>query len=150
MRRCSWPANTELVRSLGAERVIDYGRTDFAAEGLSYDLILDTVGTITFARARPALAEGGRLLRVAADLAGNLGAALRPKRDGGRRVIAGVAAERPEALEFLMGLAARGAFRPHVDRRYRLDDIRDAHGLVESRRKRGNVIISIIPEGQAS
>jgi NADPH:quinone reductase-like Zn-dependent oxidoreductase len=66
-------ANVELVRSLGASRVIDYTREDFAANGEAWDVIMDTAGTAPFFRVRNSLAEKGRLLVVL----GNLGAALR-------------------------------------------------------------------------
>ena len=136
-------ANAELSTRLGASRVIDYQAVDFAAEGFCYDLILDTVGNCPYARARPALADGGRLLLVATDLMGTLGAVVRSRRQDGHRIIAGVAAEKREVLELLMALAAKGILTPPIDRRYRLDDIRSAHAYVETRRKRGSVIVSI-------
>jgi len=136
-------ANAELATRLAASRVIDYQAVDFAAEGVCYDLILDTVGNCPYARARPALADGGRLLLVAPDLMGTLGAVIRPRRRAGHRIVAGVAAETREVLELLMKLAASGIFTPPIDRRYRLDEIRAAHAYVETRRKRGSVIVSI-------
>lgn len=136
-------ANAELATRLGASRVIDYQTVDFAAEGSCYDLILDTVGNCSYARARPALADGGRLLLVATDLMGTLGAVIRPRRRAGHRIVAGVAAEKREVLELLMGLAAGGILTPPIDRRYRLDEIRAAHAYVETRRKQGSVIVSI-------
>jgi NADPH:quinone reductase-like Zn-dependent oxidoreductase len=136
-------ANAGLVSGLGASRVIDYQTQDFAAEGERYDLILDTVGNCPYARARPALAEGGRLLLVATDLMGTLGAVIRPRRQDGHRIIAGVAAERRDVIELLMQLAASGLLTTPIDRRYRLDEIRAAHAYVETRRKRGSVIITV-------
>jgi NADPH:quinone reductase-like Zn-dependent oxidoreductase len=136
-------ANAQLATRLGASRVIDYQTMDFAAEGFRYDLILDTVGNCPYARARPALADGGRLLLVATDLVGTLGAVIRPRRRAGHRIVAGVAAEKREVLELLMQLAARGVLTAPIDRRYRLHEIRAAHAYVETRRKRGSVIISI-------
>lgn len=136
-------ANALLAARLGANRVIDYETVDFTAEGVRYDLILDTVGNCPYARARPALADGGRLLLVAADLMNTVGAVIRPRRHAGHRIVAGVAAEKREVLELLMSLAARGIFTPPIDRRYRLDEIRSAHAYVETRRKRGSVVISL-------
>jgi NADPH:quinone reductase-like Zn-dependent oxidoreductase len=135
--------NAELATRLGANRLIDYQTVDFAAEGFCYDLILDTVGNCPYARARPALADRGRLLLVATDLMSTLGAVIRPRRWAGHRIVAGVAAEKREVLELLMELAARGVLTPPIDRRYRLDEIRAAHAYVETRRKRGSVIVSI-------
>ncbi len=135
--------NAQLAARLGASRVIDYQTMDFTAEGLCYDLILDTVGNCPYARARPALAEGGRLLLVASDLVSTLGAIIRPRRQAGHRIVAGVAAETREVLELLMALAAKGILTPPIDRRYRLDEIRAAHAYVETRRKRGAVIVNM-------
>ncbi len=134
-------ANAQLTARLGANRVIDYQTMDFTAEGVGYDLILDTVGNCPYARARPALADGGRLLLVATDLLNTLGALIRPRRQAGHRIVAGVAAETREVLELLMELAASGILTPPIDRRYGLDEIRAAHAYVETRRKRGSVII---------
>ena len=136
-------ANLAFVRDLGAHRAIDYTATDFAAEGLRYDLILDTVGNCPYTRARHALAANGRLLLVATDLAGTLGAALRPRRPDGHRVVAGVADGSREALELLMNLATKGVLTPPIDRRYSLAHIREAHAYVETRRKRGTVLITV-------
>ncbi len=135
-------ANAQLVNRLGASRVIDYQTVDFAAEGHCYDLILDTVGNCPYARARPALADGGRLLLVAADLMSTLAAVIRPRRAPGHRIVAGVAAEKREVLELLMDLAVKGILTPPIDRRFQLDEIRAAHAYVETRRKRGSVIVS--------
>jgi len=134
-------ANAQLAARLGASRVLDYQTMDFTAEGVCYDLILDTVGNCPYARARPALADGGRLLLVATDLVHTLGAVVRPRRSAGHRIIAGVATETREVLELLMELAASGILTPPIDRRYGLDKIRAAHAYVETRRKRGSVII---------
>ena len=136
-------ANAQLATRLGASRVIDYQAVDFAAEGFCYDLILDTVGNCPYARARSALADGGRLLLVATDLMGTLGAVIQPRRRAGHRIVAGVAAEKREVLELLMELAARGILTPPIDGRYRLDEIQAAHAYVQTRRKRGSVIVSI-------
>jgi NADPH:quinone reductase-like Zn-dependent oxidoreductase len=135
--------NAHLAARLGANRVIDYQAVDFTTEGVCYDLILDAVGNCPYARARHVLADGGRLLLVATDLMHTLGATIRPRRRAGHRIIAGVAAEKREVLERLMALAARGTLTPPIDRRYPLDEIRAAHVYVETRRKRGSVIVSI-------
>jgi NADPH:quinone reductase-like Zn-dependent oxidoreductase len=135
-------ANAELAARLGATRVVDYQTVDFAAEGFRYDLILDAVGNCPYGRVRPALAEGGRLLLVATDLVNTLGAIIKPRRQRGHHIIAGVAAETREVLVLLMDLAASGILTPPIDRRYRLNEIRAAHVYVETRRKRGSVIVS--------
>ena len=106
-------------------------------------LILDTVGNCPYARGRPALAVGGRLLLVATDLMGTLGALARPRRAAGHRVVAGVDSERREVLEMLMDLAARGILTPPIDRRFPLGEIQAAHAYIETRRKRGSVLVNI-------
>ena len=135
-------ANGELVRSLGAERVVDYAREDFTQTGETYDIILDAVGNCTFERCKHALAPGGRLLLVVASLGQMLGAMLRPSR-AGRQVLTGVGATRAEDLPFLGTLAESGALKPVIDRTYPLARIVDAHSYVDTGRKRGNVVIAL-------
>lgn len=130
--------NAELVRSLGADRVIDYAVTDFTAEGGVYDLIMDTAGTASFARCAPVLAADGALLMV---LGVPEDTFRRPK--GGKRIIGGVSAERPEDLRLLAELLAAGKIRPVIDRTYRLEDIREAYAYVDTGRKRGAVVLTI-------
>lgn len=130
--------NAELVRELGADRVIDYATTDFAAESTAYDLIMDTVGTASFARCEPVLAPAGALLTV-------LGVPedMFRRPGGGRRIIGGTSAERAEDLRLLADLLAAGTIRPVIDRVYQLDGIREAYAYVDSGRKRGAVVLSI-------
>ena len=135
--------NADLVRSLGADRVIDYATTDFAKEQRVYDLVMDTVGNAPFARCEPVLAPTGALLTV-------LGVPedmfRRPK--DGRRIVGGASAERPEDLRLLADLLAAGTIKAVVDRVYRLEDIRDAYAYVDSGRKRGAVVLAIADAGQ--
>jgi NADPH:quinone reductase-like Zn-dependent oxidoreductase len=135
-------ANGELVRSLGAERVVDYAREDFTQTGQTYDVILDAVGNCPFERCKHALAPGGRLLLVVASLGQMLGGMLRPSR-AGRRVLTGVGATRAEDLLFLGTLAESGALKPVIDRTYPLARIVDAHSYVDTGRKRGSVVVTL-------
>ena len=132
--------NSELVRSLGAVRVIDYRTVDFATSGETWDIILDTTGTVSFARAERALAPGGRLLVVLASLAQSM--TKRPK-VGGKRLIAGLVTTRVEDLKFLAALAASGDLRAVIDRLYPLADAAEAHAYVDTGRKRGSVVLSV-------
>ncbi len=138
-------ANADLVKSLGAEQVIDYTARDFTEAGATYDVIVDTAGTAPFARCAPVLAAGGRLLLVLADLPALAAAPWHSLRSG-QRVIAGPAAERTDYAEQLRGLAAIGAFVPVVDRTYPFDAIRAAHAWVAQGHKRGNIAIRIEPD----
>jgi NADPH:quinone reductase-like Zn-dependent oxidoreductase len=135
-------ANLELVRSIGAARVIDYTKEDFASQDETYDIILDTTGTTTFARCGKVLKPGGRLLLVLSSFAQSLGLE-RPAKASGKKVIAGVAAVRLEHMICLAELAETGAFRPVVDRRYPLKNAAAAHAYVDTGRKRGNVVLTI-------
>ena len=138
-------ANAELVRSLGAAHAIDYTKEDFTKNGKTYDVIVDTVGTAPFSRSRNSLKEGGRLLLVL----GNLSDLLQVpwiSMTSDKKVIAGPASERPDDLRLLAELAQAGKFRAVIDRRYRLEQIVEAHRYIDTGRKRGNVVITLIPE----
>jgi NADPH:quinone reductase-like Zn-dependent oxidoreductase len=135
-------ANAELVRSIGADRVIDYTREDFAADSATYDIVFDTTGTAPFGRCEPVLKRGGRLISVLATL--SLRSA-RPSKASGKRIIAGVAALRPDDMLTLARLAESGALRPVIDRSYPLEDAAAAHAYVDTGRKRGNVVLTIGP-----
>ena len=135
-------ANVDLVKSLGASHVIDYTKVDFANNGETYDVIVDTVGTAPFSRSKASLKRGGRLLMVLAGLPDMLKApwvAL----TSDKKVIAGPVATRPEDMRFLAGLAEAGEFKPVIDRRYPFEKIAQAHRYVDTGRKKGNVIITL-------
>ncbi|MSP75731.1 MAG: NAD(P)-dependent alcohol dehydrogenase [Rhodospirillaceae bacterium] len=135
-------AKSELVRSLGADAVIDYGSADFATSGERWDVIIDTVGNAPFARTRNALNENGRLLLVASGLPDLLKAPFQSMMSG-RKVAGGPAPERAEDLALLAKLAESGAVRPVVDSTYPLARIADAHARVETGRKTGSVVVTL-------
>lgn len=109
--------NAEMVRSLGAARVVDYTVEDFTRNGETYDVIVDTVGTAPFPRCRGSLREGGRLLAVVGSLPEMLRIPL-VSMTGSKRIVAGPATERAEDLRHLAELAGAGQFKPVIDRRY--------------------------------
>jgi NADPH:quinone reductase-like Zn-dependent oxidoreductase len=135
-------ANLELVRAIGADKVIDYTREDFAMSGETWDIILDTTGTAPLARCENSLKEGGRLLVVLGSFAQALGME-RPSKASGKKVIASVAAEHADDIRFLARLAESGEFKPVIDRSYPLEHAREAHAYVDTGRKRGNVVLTI-------
>ncbi|HVL57492.1 MAG TPA: NAD(P)-dependent alcohol dehydrogenase [Burkholderiaceae bacterium] len=139
--------NLELVVSLGAHRVIDYTKQDYAAGGQTWDVIADTVGAISSADGQKALSNGGRFLAIAGDLSALL-AALRAKIAGSNRVIAGPAEERVADFHHLVELAAGGVLRPVIDTVYPFAQMREAHRYVETRRKRGSVVVSLSETSQ--
>ncbi|MFN0301651.1 MAG: NAD(P)-dependent alcohol dehydrogenase [Burkholderiales bacterium] len=135
-------ANAELVRSLGAKHVIDYTKEDFTRNGETYDVIVDTAGTAPFSRSKASLKERGRLLMILAGLPDMLQIPW-VSMTSNKKGIAGPAAGRAEDLRFLAGLAEAGEFKPVVDRRYRFEQIAEAHRYVDTGRKRGNVVITL-------
>lgn len=140
-------ANMALVRSLGADEVLDYTRQDVTTRGRTYDLIVDTVvGKTAFARYKSALKPHGRYLAVAGGLR-EMGQALWTSFRGGKRVMAGGAPERKEDLFFLKELAEAEALKVVIDRCYPLEDAVAAHRYVDSGRKKGNVVLTVAHEG---
>jgi NADPH:quinone reductase-like Zn-dependent oxidoreductase len=114
-------SNLELVRSLGADQVIDYTKEDFAGGGESYDVIFDAVGKTSLEACRRALAPEGTFLTV-------------------RK---GLAKGSPEDLNTLKELVEAGALRPVIDRRYPLEQAAEAHRYVETGHKVGNVVLTV-------
>ncbi len=135
-------ANAELVRGLGAMRVVDYTQEDFSQSGEIYDIIIDTVGNAGWARSRGALARQGQLLMVLAGLSAMITAPFVSRR-GGRKALAGVASPTAADLSFLAELAEGGGFRPVISHVFALADIVDAHRVVDSGRKVGSVVVRL-------
>lgn len=135
-------ANMELVKSLGARRVIDYTTEDFTQNAETYDVIVDTAGTAPFSRSRASLKDGGRLLMVLGGLPDMLQVPW-VSMTSSKKVIAGPATGRAEDLRFLARLAEMGEFKPVIDRRYPFEQIAEAHRYVDTGRKKGNVVIMV-------
>ena len=133
-------ANLELVRSLGADRVIDYTREDFTRGGDRYDIIVDTAGTAPYARSKGSLKKGGRLLLVLGSLADILRAPW-VSMTSDKKIIAGASGGGAEDLRFLASLAEAGRYRPVIDRRYSFEQVVEAHRYVDTGHKRGNVVL---------
>ena len=137
-------ANLELVRSLGADKVMDYTKQDFTQNGQTYDVILDTVpGKVSFSRCKSSLKPHGQYLAVAGGL-GELGQMLWTSIAGGRKVIFGSPPERKEELVFIKELVEAGKLRPFIDRRYPLEHTAEAHRYTDEGHKRGNVVITVV------
>lgn len=135
-------ANIELVKSLGADRTIDYTKEDFTTNGQTYDIIADPVGTAPFSRVKNSLTANGRLLQILGGLPDLLSAPL-ISMTGSKKVIAGPAAERVEDVQLLAKLAQAGEFKPFIDRSYPFDRIVEAHSYVDTGRKKGNVVVTL-------
>lgn len=137
-------ANAELVRSLGAHEVIDYTTEDFARRGRTYDVVFDAVGKSSFAHCRGVLERGGIYLTTVAGPA-VLGRMLWT-RFGSRKARTAFTGLRPPRekardLALLAELAEAGAIRPVVDRSYPLELAAEAHGYVDTGRKRSTVVM---------
>jgi NADPH:quinone reductase-like Zn-dependent oxidoreductase len=134
--------NADLVRSIGADHVIDYNTQDFTKEGPQYDMVVDTVNTAPWDRARHALVPNGRMLLIAGStsdmILGWLKARLR-----GKRLIGGVASESVDILRKVVDLAAAGDFHPVIDRNFDFSQMIAAHTHVDTGHKKGNVVVTV-------
>jgi NADPH:quinone reductase-like Zn-dependent oxidoreductase len=134
--------NLELVRSLGADRVIDYTQEDFTKNGETYDVIFDAVGKQSFRRCRGSLEPGGIYLPT--DGFENLMWALLTRRMGGKKVLFQIPPRQTKQdVLFLKGLIEAGKFRAVIDRSYPLEDVVDATRYVETEQKTGNVVLTV-------
>ncbi len=134
--------NLEMVKSLGADKAIDYARDDFAGSGESYDLIFDTVGKTSFSRCKNALKQKGVFLTASMGLT-EIVQILWTSMTGGRKVKGGVAAERVDDLYFFKELIEAGKLKTIIDRRYSLEQTAEAFRYVEKGHKKGNVVIIV-------
>jgi NADPH:quinone reductase-like Zn-dependent oxidoreductase len=132
--------NIDLVRSLGADHVVDYTTTDFVRSGRRYDLILDTVGNRSVPDLRRGLAEGGKAAVTGfTSVAKLIGVTLR----GGKDIALVQAHVTTKDLKFLAELIEAGKIRPHIDRRYPFADIPAAIAYLEQGHARGKVVIGV-------
>jgi len=137
----------ELVRGLGADRVIDYTVEDFTKDAQRYEVVLDAVGKSSFFRCRRLLKPGGSYLSSdGGPLNQNLVLVLISPLVGvfgGKKVLFRVPRDDQEMVRYFKELIESGAFKPLIDRRYRLDQIVEAYRYVETGQKIGNVVISV-------
>ncbi|UCC76163.1 MAG: NAD(P)-dependent alcohol dehydrogenase, partial [Anaerolineales bacterium] len=140
--------NLELVRSLGADHVIDYTKEDFTASGRTYDVILDAVSKSSFSRCRGSLKENGLYL-VTVPKVSVLVQALWTSKRGGKQVKMEGAPARLENLLVLRELIEAGKLRTVIDRRYPLEQTAEAFRYVEKGHKRGHVVITVVQDGKA-
>jgi NADPH:quinone reductase-like Zn-dependent oxidoreductase len=139
-------ANVELVRGLGADRVIDYTAEDFTKDEQRYDVVFDAVGKSSFGRCKRLLKPGGIYLSTdLGPLSQNPVLALITPVVGGKKVMFPIPRDNQEMARYFKGQMESGAFKPVIDRRYRLDQIVEAYRYVETGQKTGNVVISVEP-----
>jgi NADPH2:quinone reductase len=134
--------NVELVRSLGADEVIDYLKEDFTRNGERYDIILDAVGKHSFRRCKGSLNESGVYLPT--DGWANLALWLLHKKVGDKKVVADFPPRmRKDDVVLLKGLIEAGEYRAVIDRTYPLEDVAEAHLYVDTQQKVGNVVLTV-------
>lgn len=139
--------NLEMVKSLGADKVIDYTKEDFTKNSETYDIIFDTVGNSPFSRCKGSLTEKGIYLTTVPSPAAML-QMLWTSRTNGKKVAIAATGLRPsnektKELVFLNGLIETGKIKAVIDRSYPLEQIAEAHKYVESGHKKGNVVINV-------
>ena len=132
----------ELVKSLGADKVIDYTKEDFTQSGETYDLIFDILGKSSFSRCKISLKQNGRYLLASFKMR-QLFQMLWTSMIGSKKVICALAIDKQEDLIFVKELIEAGKIKSVIDRRYPLEQTAEAHRYIEKGQKKGNVVITI-------
>jgi 2-desacetyl-2-hydroxyethyl bacteriochlorophyllide A dehydrogenase len=132
----------DMLRSLGADQVIDYTQENFTTNGETYDVIFDVVGKTSFSRSIRSLKQSGRYLLANAGLS-QMVRGRWTSMISSKKVIVGAASEKTEDLIFLKELIEAGKIQSVIDRRYPLEHIAEAHRYVDTGHKKGNVVITV-------
>jgi NADPH:quinone reductase-like Zn-dependent oxidoreductase len=138
---CSTP-RLEFVKSLGADKVIDYTKEDFTENGEFYDLIFDILGKSSLSRCKNSLNQDGCYLLASFKMK-QLFQMLWTSIIGNRKVICAMASEKVEDLIFIKELAETGTIKSIIDKRFPLEQTAEAHRYVEEGQKTGNVVINM-------
>ncbi|MEX2601561.1 MAG: NAD(P)-dependent alcohol dehydrogenase [Balneolaceae bacterium] len=136
--------NIDLIKSLGADEVIDYTKQDFTKIGKTFHVVFDAVGKSSFRACMPLLKEGG--IYMSTDLgfmSQNPFLALITPFMGGRKVLFPIPTIDKEIIEYLRELAVSGKFKPVIDRQYNFEELPEAFHYVHTGQKTGNVVISV-------
>ncbi len=132
----------DMLRSIGADQVIDYTKEDFTKSGKSYDFILDVVRKSSFSRSVRSLKQNGRYL-IANPKLSHLVRGRWTSMTSSKKVVFGSAHPKTADLTFLKKLIEAGKIKAVIDRLYPLEQIAEAHRYVETGRKKGNVVITV-------
>ena len=132
----------DMLRSIGADKVIDYSKEDFTKSGETYDVIFDVVGKSSFSGCMRSLKEKGFYLLGNPGLSQLVRRPLTSMRSS-KKVMGGTVSYRSEDLIFLKELIEAGKLRSAIDRRYPLEEIAEAHRYVDTGQKKGNVVITV-------
>lgn len=137
-------ANVTLVKSLGADKVIDYTKEDFTINGATYDVIFDSVNKMSVSDSLDCLKIYGTLILSAAGLSETLqGTWISMTNSKKIKVMTGMISHKAEDIHFLKTLIESGKLKPVIDKTYSLEQMVDAHTYVEKGHKKGNVAIEI-------
>ena len=136
--------NLELVKSLGADEVIDYTKDDFTKNDQTYKVVFDAVGKTSFFRCKNLIKKGGVYLSTDLGfLAQNLFLVLLTRIFGSKKVVFPIPKDRKEDVVFFKELIEAGKYKAVIDRRYPLEQIIEAYRYVEEGQKTGNVVITV-------
>lgn len=133
----------EFMKSLGADKVIDYIKEDFTKNGETYDLIFDILGRSSFSNCKNSLNENGRYLLASFKLK-QLLQMLWTSKTGSKKVICALSGEKIEDLLLIKKLVEEGKIKSIIDKRFSLEQIAEAHRYIESGHKKGNVVITVV------
>jgi NADPH:quinone reductase-like Zn-dependent oxidoreductase len=137
--------HVELVRSLGADEVLDYMNEDFTRNGMTYEVIFDAVGKTSFRRSRGSLKPGGTYVDTDPGFLAQVALlSLVTPRIGGKNVRLGITRYRKADVVLMKELIEAGKYRAVIDRRYPLEDVVEATRYVETGTKTGNVVLTVI------
>lgn len=134
--------NIEMVKLLGADKVVDYTKEDFTKTGDTFDIIFDTVGKSSFAHCRNVLKSNGKYIVTVMTLKHILLSFL-TKFGNRKRMIFSMSINKTEALNFIRSLVEEGNLVTIIDREYSLEELQEAHAYVEKGHKQGNVTITV-------
>jgi NADPH:quinone reductase-like Zn-dependent oxidoreductase len=137
-------ANLDLVKAIGADKVIDYTKENFVDNGEKYDIIYETVGKARFSDCLRLLKKNGYFLRAVHLTMLSILRGIWVKLTTSKKVIGGIATTKPEDLHFLKELFENGNINPVIDKTYALEEIADAYRHVDNGHKKGNVVISVV------
>jgi NADPH:quinone reductase-like Zn-dependent oxidoreductase len=137
----------DMLRSIGADQVIDYTREDFAKNGQTYDVIFDVVGKLSLSRSARSMRQNGTFL-LANPGPSQLVGALWIRLTSDKKVVMQPSSGTTEDLVLLKELIEAGAITTVIDRRFPLAQIAEAHRYVEAGHKKGNVVITVEGNGK--
>ena len=132
----------DMLRSLGADHLIDYKEEDFTQNGETYDLIVDVLGKSSFSRSKGSLKEAGKYVMTSFKMR-DIVDMLRTSFGGGKKAICVILVAKPEDLDLTRELVEAGKLKTVIDKSFPLEQTADAHRYVESGQKKGHVVVTV-------